>query len=211
MIYFTSDPHYNHKNLVAGLSAWENKQGCRDFPDLDTHNAALCNSINATVGPKDTLYVLGDWSFGGFEQIKVFRDRIMCPNVHLIMGNHDHHIRNNRENCQDLFTSVNEYKQITVKGQTINLFHYSTRVWDKSYRGAWMLYGQSHGSLPEYTSKNAASQWIGDDYMVKSYKTMDVGMDTHPEFRPWSFDELKVIMDKRDVLLDVDHHGKTTT
>ena len=210
MIWFTSDTHYNHKNLIAGLSEWENKQGCRDFPDLDSHNAALCNNINAAVAPDDTLYVLGDWSFGGFKQIARFRERIMCEDIRLVLGNHDHHIRSNRKNCQELFTSVEEATQIVVEGQIINLFHYSCRVWDKSYRGAWMLYGHSHGSLPQYTNKTASPQWIGDDYMVRSYKTMDVGMDTHPEFRPWSFDELKEIMDKRDVLLDVDHHGATT-
>jgi len=210
MIYFTSDPHYNHKNLVAGLSAWESKQGCRDFPDLDSHNAMLCNNINEVVLPDDELYVLGDWSFGGFEHVKKFRERISCSNVHLVLGNHDHHIRDNRDGCRALFSSVEEARQIVVDGQTINLYHYSSRVWDKSYRGAWMLYGHSHGSLPEYTSKTASPQWIGDDYSVRSYKTMDVGMDTHPNFRPWSYAELKVIMDKRDVLLDVDHHGKTT-
>ena len=210
MIWFTSDPHYNHRNLIAGLSSWENKQGCRDFQDLDSHNARLCDNINNVVMPDDTLYVLGDWSFGGFESVQAFADRLSCQNIHLILGNHDHHIRNNRGDCQQYFASVKEADQIVVEGQTINLYHYSCRVWDKSYRGAWMLYGHSHGSLPEYTSKTAAPQWIGDDYMVKSYKTMDVGMDTHPEFRPYSFDELKVIMDQRDVLLDVDHHGATT-
>lgn len=210
MIWFTSDPHYNHKNLITGLSAWEDKTGCRDFQTLDEHNDMLVNNINSVVAKDDTLYVLGDWSFGDFRSIRDFRERVQCENVILILGNHDHHIRTNRENCRDLFQGVHEALQITVEGRIINMFHYSCRVWDKSYRGAWMLYGHSHGSLPEYTLEDAERQWIGQDMGVKTYRTMDVGMDTHKEFRPYSFDELRDIMDNRDILLDIDHHGLTT-
>ena len=31
-------------------------------------------------------------------------------------------------------------------------------------------------------------------------KVMDVGIDTHPEFRPYSFDEVKSILDQREIV-----------
>ena len=44
----------------------------------------------------DILYHLGDWSFGGLNQIWEFRKRLNCKKIHLILGNHDHHIENNK-------------------------------------------------------------------------------------------------------------------
>lgn len=215
MIYFSSDFHYNHKNIVAGISEWESKNGCRDFETLEEHNTTLVNNINAVVGEDDTLYFLGDWSFGGKDTVRRFREQIVCRDIILICGNHDHHIRNNQPwedgvRPQDLFTSVHESLQVKINRKTINMYHYSCRVWDKSYKGSWMLYGHSHGSLPEYTQQTADEQWVGDDMYVRTFKTMDVGIDTHPEFRPYSMSELVDIMEQRNVLLDIDHHGITT-
>ena len=51
------------------------------------------------------------------------------------------------------------------------------RVWPHHARGAWHLYGHSHGNLP-------------DDPLALS---MDVGVDSH-DFRPWHFDEIQVVM-----------------
>ena len=68
-------------------------------------------------------------------------------------------------------------------------------------------YGHSHGNLDEFTSLTANSDWIGDQYYTKSYRTMDVGFDTHPEFRPYNFQELKEIMERRNVTIEVDHHN----
>ena len=45
---------------------------------------------------EDTLYHLGDWSFGGIENIWNFRKRINCKNIYLVPGNHDHHIKKNK-------------------------------------------------------------------------------------------------------------------
>jgi calcineurin-like phosphoesterase family protein len=42
----------------------------RDFDSLDKMNTAIVNNINELVGQDDVLIHLGDWSFGGFEQIE---------------------------------------------------------------------------------------------------------------------------------------------
>lgn len=59
-------------------------------------NEAIIKSINDTVKEDDTLYHLGDWSFGGYHNIWNFRKRIICKDIRFVFGNHDHHIRNNR-------------------------------------------------------------------------------------------------------------------
>lgn len=192
--YFTSDTHWNHKNIVRGTTGWgETNQRCRDFDTLEEHNTQIIQNINKLVGYSDVLYHLGDWSFGGFDSIKKFRDQLHCRTIHLIYGNHDHHIERNKDGCQSLFASVQYYKELGGVGAHIILSHYAMRVWNESHHGAWMLFGHSHGTLK-------------DDYL---YKTMDVGMDTN-DLKPYHFSEIQNIMDKRQILLGVDHHSQST-
>jgi hypothetical protein len=51
------------------------------------------------------------------------------------------------------------------------------KVWPNHSRGAWQLYGHSHGNL-------------SDDPISLS---MDVGVDSH-DFSPWHFDEIQAVM-----------------
>lgn len=206
MIYFTSDTHYNHKNLIKSLSSWDDKITCRDFKSLEEHNNTIIENINKVVDKDDTLYHLGDVSFGGVGVLHEFVGRVNCKNIHLILGNHDESIEESKS-LQSLFKSVDHYKYLKINGQRIILCHYAMRVWNKSHKGSWMLYGHSHGTLDDRKPKFPDATWIGDAYYIKNSKSMDVGIDTHSKFRPWSLSEIKDIMDKRQILLNVDHHG----
>lgn len=194
-IWFTSDTHYNHKNICRGISEWKNKEtAARDFKDLSEMNQALVNNINAVVGQDDVLYHLGDWSFGGIESIWPFRRRIQCRTVHFIIGNHDKHIKQNLllPNCitgelttQDLFESVNNYLEITIAGQIFVLSHYPIEEWyEMDKKGAIMLHGHVHHKFDECE-------------LNTKYRRMDVGIDWK-EFRPYSLEEIVRIMSKRE-------------
>lgn len=89
-VFVCSDPHYSHKNLIKSLSTWSSGTH-HDFKSVDEHNK--------TVGQNDVLFCLGDVAFGGFENVRKFMDRIVCDEVHLILGNHDKHIKLNRDIC----------------------------------------------------------------------------------------------------------------
>jgi len=120
-IWFFSDPHYNHKNIVRGTTSWEisdNNSGVnklRDFDTLEEHNETLIKNINSLVKYDDEVYCLGDWSFGGHEQIKKFRDRLECMSIHLIFGNHDQHITPIDSQYRKLFASCDYYKELELK------------------------------------------------------------------------------------------------
>ena len=224
-IWFTSDTHYNHKNIVKGTTSWtldgkdggsHSLQSTRDFNTLEEHNETLVNNINSLVKEDDILYHLGDWSFGGINSIWNFRKQLKCKNIHLIFGNHDHHIENHTNipteqigefnklnvfsswhgvdvgsahlNC--LFKSVQHYKEIVINKQIFCLSHYSHRVWNKSHKGSIHLYGHSHGTLPG----------LG--------KSMDVGVDTN-NLKPYHTDEIMERMNKVETKI-VDHHTKYT-
>jgi calcineurin-like phosphoesterase family protein len=114
-LFFTSDTHYNHSNSCSATTKWTNAQRLtREFNSLDHMNDTIVNNINSVVGENDILIHLGDWSFGGFENIEEFRNRLVCKNIHLVLGNHDHHIQRNKEGVQSLFSSVHEYLYLNV-------------------------------------------------------------------------------------------------
>lgn len=204
-IWFMSDPHYNHTNICRGVSNWNDDDKTRDFPTLEKMNDTIVNNINSKVGQDDTLFCLGDWSFGGFDSIVEFRNRIVCKNIHLILGNHDHHIERNKNDCQKLFSSVNQYLKLNVSlypGTTVYrgdydfvLFHYPIASWDNMNKGVIQLHGHVH--LPE-------------NQKVSAGKAMDVGMDGN-NMQVYSVMDIVKIMNEQPIKklsLPQDHHEK---
>jgi len=198
-VWITSDTHYGHKNICRGVTNWRLPDGSipidqtRDFDTIEKMNESIIQNINSVVGQDDVLIHLGDWSFGGFENIKIFRNRIVCQNIHLILGNHDHHIENNRGDCQDLFTSVSHYNRLTYKKKTFVLCHFPIQSWDGLNRGNIHLHGHVH--LPT-------------NLRFGKGKKMDVGIDGHPEFGVYNMDEIIKMMESREMVSDMnfDHH-----
>ena len=174
-VWVTSDTHYSHTNICRGITNWRLPNGevpekqTRPFETLDKMNASIVNNINEVVGQDDVLIHFGDWSFVGFENIEELRNRITCKEIHLIYGNHDHHIVNNRENCQSLFTSTQWFLQLNHMGETMECMHFPILSWNGLAKGRIHLHGHSH--LPNERKI--------------LFRRMDVGMDGHLEFRPY--------------------------
>lgn len=203
-IWFTSDTHAFQKNICRGLTPWDYPEQCRDFANEIEMTEKLIENINNNVKCNDVLYCLGDWSFGGRENIWNFRKRLNVKIIHLILGNHDELIAKNCIidtgngfiNAHSLFTSVNQLLDKKINGQNMFLSHYSMRVWHKASKGSWNLYGHSHNNLSPYEKKDGSL-----------YKSMDIGLETHSEFRPYHFDEINNIF-KQEQYIDFkeDHH-----
>lgn len=212
-VFWFSDPHFYHTNICTATSEWKDKSGCRDFVSTEAMTSYIINEINNTVGSDDVLFCLGDWSFGGIENIKKSRDRIVCKNIHLVLGNHDHNIEGNKKFdgilLQELFTSVSHYLKVSVDGQLIVMSHFPMISWEKSYASSWMLHGHTHGTL----YNNQTIQWGGDDYWYKTSKILDVGIDSihmlSNTYKPLSFQQIRKIMNKKSIL-QVDHHNERT-
>ncbi len=80
MLWFTSDLHFYHNNVI--------KNSNRPFKNLDEMHETLIKNWNNCVGKKEIIYVLGDFSFGGFEKTKEILSRLKGHKI-LILGNHD--------------------------------------------------------------------------------------------------------------------------
>lgn len=197
-VWITSDTHYHHTNICRGVTRWRTLDGkipinqTRNFQDLDEMDSVIVNNINSKVGPNDTLIHLGDVAFGGFEKIGEFLNRLVCKNINLVLGNHDHHIRNNRENIQERFLSVSDYLQVRIYDQDFVLSHYPFASWNGLNKGVIHLYGHIHSG---YKNK------FGNG------KKMDVGVDGN-DMRPYKLSEIVHMMDRRKIGSDLnnDHH-----
>jgi len=189
-VWFTSDTHFGHKNII--------RYSNRPFDSVEEMDEELIKNWNAVVGENDIVYHIGDVSLTKYDKTLHILSRLN-GRKHLITGNHEKSVMSKEYNRQ-MFESINQLKKIyvedpDVKGgkQAIVLCHFAMRVWDKSHHGAWHLYGHSHDSL-EY------EKWG---------KSMDVGVDAAArvlgEYRPFSYEEVKAIMNKREIKV-LDHH-----
>ena len=206
-LFFTSDTHYSHSNICSSTTNWVGAENLtRKFSSLDLMNDCLVENINLTVGENDILIHLGDWSFGGFDKISEFRNRIKCKNIHLTYGNHDHHIRKNKEGIQSLFSSTQDYLFLdirrpskegkgTMDKYSFVCMHYPIASWDSMNDGVIHLHGHVH--LPPHLR-------LGDG------KSLDVGVDGNYLY-PNSLDSILNIMKDQPVkklTLPKDHHEK---
>jgi calcineurin-like phosphoesterase family protein len=160
--FFIADTHFNHTNIIKYCS--------RPFSSIGEMNDILIQNWNACVSPPDVVYHLGDFGFGNVAPIL----KILNGTKILIIGNHDQ--SSLKPAVRPLFDHQTMMEKIKIKDKTITLCHYSMRVWPGSGRGAWHLYGHSHGVLPQ----------LG--------KSMDVGVDATKLWRPLSFEEIEARM-----------------
>lgn len=206
-LFFTSDTHYGHTNICRATTRWTDADNVtRDFKSLEHMNDTIVNNINEVVGENDILIHLGDFSFGGFDNISEFRNRIICKNIHLVLGNHDHHIERNKDNIQRLFTSVNHYINLDLrrpspfkKGEMDKfkfiLMHFPIASWDGMNDGVMHLHGHVH--LPPH-------QRIADG------RAMDVGVDGN-DMKPLVLGEVRGLLRDQPIkklCLPKDHHEK---
>jgi calcineurin-like phosphoesterase family protein len=182
-IWFTSDSHYNHANVI--------EHDNRPFSCLEEMTEQLIERWNNVVSKGDTVYHLGDFALSWGSKHEALIDGILSRlngNKFLIIGNHDRkEVLGNRR-----WSSVDHYRELKidmggVHKQRIVMFHYSCRTWNQSGRGSWCLHGHSHGNLTD----------IGG-------KTMDVGVTCH-DYRPIELAEVKSFMDGRSIV-SCDHH-----
>jgi calcineurin-like phosphoesterase family protein len=173
-VFFTSDTHFNHKNIIEYCD--------RPFDSIEEHDEYLIEQWNKTVSSKDHVYHLGDFAFW---KNNIDPDKIasrLNGKKYLIIGNHDKKLPDKH------FTILGHYYELNPKSfdnetkiLPIILCHYPFHSWNRAYHGSWHLYGHVHGKNEE-----------NDTFSLR----MDVGVDSN-DFSPVSYDEIETIMDEK--------------
>ena len=183
-IWFTSDTHFNHKNIIKFCD--------RPFTSIEEHDAKLIELWNENVKPGDIVYHLGDFIFGGSAKWHEIIGQLN-GRIHLIKGNHDD--KNLQKSLYELFESVSYQQRIKIDDKQVYLNHYPflcfTHDNHNIYKDAYniQLFGHVH-SRPKTT---------GYDYQRLDYlypTQYDVGVDNN-NYRPICWDEVKEIINNQ--------------
>ena len=171
MIWFTSDTHFGHANVLNFTD--------RRWETVEQMASALIGAINARVAPADELYILGDFSFKmTAREAAALRDRIVCRKVHLVPGNHDKDWTH--KDVAGTFIVEPPIVRLNIHGQKIVLSHYPLRDWQSLSHGSWRLHGHIH-------SPGALSNELNRAQGLARY---DVGVDANG-YAPVSLDGLR--------------------
>jgi len=79
--FLIADTHFGHANILRYEAA------ARPFDTVTAHDDALIARWNARVGPRDTVWVLGDFAWSP-AAARAALD-VLQGRIHLVMGDHD--------------------------------------------------------------------------------------------------------------------------
>lgn len=186
MRWFTSDIHFDHKNILKFCPE------TRKFADVDEMNETIIQRYNNTVSDDDEVFILGDV---GFDRIRAIDHlRRLKGKKYLIVGNHDHHMLNElavRGNL-NIFAGIWDYLEIKDAKRHLVLFHFPIHEWNKMHYGSIHLHGHTHGAVK--IEGNAFD--VGVDSIL---------FDNHLPGVPYSEDQLVSLFKKENIR---GHHGK---
>lgn len=197
-IWITSDTHYGHKNICRGTTEWDLSRctssgkdllGVRDFNTVEEMNQAIVEGINI-VPENDILFHLGDWSFGGEQNVMAFWKQIKCRTIIFVQGNHDQHVEKyksqmngwspvgtneNHKNGISPDFGFHQYLELEIgKNLRFCLFHFPIKSWNKMEKGAYHLHGHMHWKEDQRfgTGRMMDIGYDGND--LKPYQLLDV-------------------------------------
>lgn len=170
MIYFTSDLHFDHANIIKLCN--------RPFNSVQEMNETIIYNWNNTVNFNDTVYVLGDITMNKDPEIaRKYMERLNGSKI-LIQGNHDYFVKRYLAGDYYFFEAVKHYEEINYNKQRFILMHYPLLDWNHMYRGSYMLHGHMHNKeIYNYNNK------------IFGIKRYDVGVDAN-NFTPVSIDKI---------------------
>lgn len=142
MIYYISDLHLGHSNIINMCN--------RPYSDVEQMNEDLINKWNNIVKKNDIIYLLGDFSMKLSNEKSLEYLKRLNGIKYFIKGNHDKwsFLKEAKERglIQDYFDS---YKEINDNGRFVILCHYPLVTWNGMYRNSFHIYGHVHQNIVE--------------------------------------------------------------
>lgn len=176
-IFFTSDTHFGHRNILNFCE--------RPFKDTDEMDETIIANWNNKVGKNDIVFHLGDFAFA---TNKRWQDLICKLNgkIILVLGNHDV-VKWPGDYTMQLFERVENQMMLKIDNKyKVYLNHFPFLCYDGVYRNPQDCTIQLHGHVHERIGD------IGKDKDRLKYRfpyQYDVGVDNN-NFTPISFEEI---------------------
>lgn len=127
MDYYIADTHFGHEAILSE---------CRpQFKSIDEMDKFIIDNINRKMTRKDTLYIIGDFSYRSKKSPLEYLEAIKPKKV-LILGNHDEWVKKlTEEQKQKYFVDGVIYDSLVRKKNKIELHfcHYPMLDWNGSH------------------------------------------------------------------------------
>ncbi len=136
MIYYTSDLHLGHANVIRHCS--------RPFATADEMDEVLIRNWNTKVHRDDTVYIIGDFLFRAEKPAEEYLAELKGKK-HLIIGNHDKYWMN-KTDLKQWFESVSPMLFVSDSSRKATLCHYPMMSWPGMSKGSYMIYGHIHNN-----------------------------------------------------------------
>ena len=153
-IWFTSDNHIHHRNILKHCPERQNICSAKDENDVEAWDKWMIDKWNSTIGKKDIVYILGDFIFGSQESAKKVLDKLHGKKF-LILGNHDKGV----DKLENYFEQITQQKLVTFKKSNFDFLdedfqvfmcHYPMVTWASKHYGVINAHGHCHGRLDDY-------------------------------------------------------------
>lgn len=169
-IYFTSDLHFGHKNILHYTPKRCNDIGviCNKITDkwiyIDTFTNLEISEEDAIkrmdcfiIDKKDDVYILGDFSFYGVEETQCIFHKLNGKK-HLVIGNHDSSGASIQgwKTCKQMELLNCKKTRFSFLDDTKRLFlcHFPMIDWWGKEHGSIMLHGHCHGRIDDINSNS---------------------------------------------------------
>lgn len=183
-IWFTSDTHFGHQNILKFCD--------RPWQTIEEHDEALMVNWNSVVGENDVVFHLGDFAFSHPKRWKEIISRLN-GHIYLIVGNHDE-TRYPGHDVFEMFADVSPQMYLKIDGKSVYLNHYPFLCYGGTYRRledcVWQLYGHVH-------TKSIGRKGKDDERVQMCFPYQyDVGVDNN-NYKPISWEEVKEIIENQ--------------
>ena len=170
MVYFTSDLHLGHRNILRLCD--------RPFASSEEMDEVLMDNWNRKVHRDDTVYIMGDLMFRNEKPAAWYLDRLKGKK-HLFIGNHDGRWMKTVD-LDRYFESVSMMGTFSDGQHKIPGCHYPMMTWPSSGKNGYMVFGHIHANKD-------AGYW---PMIAASPLMLNAGVDING-FAPVSFDEME--------------------
>lgn len=175
MIWFTSDLHFFHDRILEFHPKRKEIFG----DTVEKSKEKMIELWNSRVDKKDTVYILGDLSFGTIKDKRKLFQRLNGNKV-LILGNHD----KVPDHLKCYFNHITQIKNITFKKSIYNFLHRDLEVimchfpmltWEHAHKGSIMVHGHCHGKVDEINKESNDLRFdVGIDSELANYNLVSL-------------------------------------
>lgn len=173
MVYFISDTHFYHNNIIKYCN--------RPFSNVEEMNRVMIDKWNSIVKDEDTVYHLGDFCLSSDDNLRDIFFKLN-GNIILIRGNHD---RKPARYYEDIGFTVLKNAPIKLEEYKLMLSHVPVPI-SKVPSGYINLHGHIH-------NKKISDEYPNDIYPPDKYINVSVDVT---DFEPISIDKIRKRVNK---------------